>query len=84
MGSNKDLNTKNFAFRRMLLRPCCKTVYHLIYNTGIPRREKLQLWQQKCPKNGLGGIWSSVGFQLLIGKQSILADDLPLAWEKFK
>ena len=67
----------------MRLRPCCKTGHHLICNSGILRRENLQLRQQKCPKNALGGIWSLVGFQLLLGKQSILADYLPIAWEKF-
>ena len=32
----------------------------------------------------LEGTWSSVGFQLFIVKQSILADHLPIAREKFK
>ena len=30
-----------------------------------------------------GGIWLSVEFQLFIGKQSILANHLPIAWEMF-
>ena len=31
----------------------------------------------------LGEIWSSAGFQLLIGKQSILANHSQIEWEKF-
>ena len=32
----------------------------------------------------MGVIWRSVGFQLFIGKQNILVDRSPIAWEKFK
>ena len=35
-------------------------------------------------KTLLGGFWSPYGFQLFIGKLSILADHLPIAWKKFK
>ena len=45
---------------------------------------KIAALTEKCPKNAFGEIWSSVGFQLFIGKQSILADHSPIAWEKFK
>ena len=32
----------------------------------------------------MGRVWSSVGFQLFFGKQSILADHPPFTWQKIK
>ena len=32
----------------------------------------------------MGRVWSSVGFQLLFGKQSILADHPPFTWQKIE
>ena len=32
----------------------------------------------------MGRVWSSVGFQLVFGKQSILADHQPLTWQKIE
>ena len=69
----------------MLFRLYCKTDYYLISNPGISRREKQHLWQYKnIQKTLLEGVWSSVGFLQFIGKQTILADHLLLAHEKFK
>ena len=56
LGGTKIL-TKLFEQIKMLLRPCCKTGHHLICNSGITWREKLQLRQKKCPKNIL---WRSL------------------------
>ena len=69
--------------RKMLSRPCCKTGHHLICVSCILRREKLQLRQAvELHEEKFRRVWSSVKFQLFIGKQSILADHSPLAWEK--
>ena len=38
---------KLFEQKKMLLRHYCKTGHHLVCNPSIPRREKLQLWQEK-------------------------------------
>ena len=32
----------------------------------------------------MGRVWSSVGFQLFFGKQSILADQPPFTWQKIE
>ena len=75
LGRTKMLK-KLFEQRKMRLRPFCNTGHHLICNS-VFRGAKIR-------SSDLGGIWSSVGFQLFIGKQSIWADHSPIAWEKFK
>jgi len=47
--------------------------YHLIYNLGTLRREKLQLGSKQVQKVIMGGVRSLVKFQLFISKHSILA-----------
>ena len=70
--------------RKMRLRPGCKTGRHLICIPSIQWHEKLQLSQLNVQRTLLGRVWSSIRFQLFIGKLSILADHSPIAWEKFK
>ena len=69
--------------RKMRLRPCCKTG-HQVFPIPVFRGAKsCSLGNKNVKRTLLGRIWSSVGFQLFIGKQSILADHSPIAWEKF-
>ena len=53
-----------------------RTDCHLISNSRTLRREKRQLWQLRNLRSH-GRVWSSVGFLLFFGKQSILADHPP-------
>ena len=55
----------------------------MICNPNIPKHKKLQAHAVKMSKSTLlEEVCASFGFQLFIGKRSILADYLPLAWEK--
>ena len=82
-GRTKRLK-KLFAQRKMRLRPCYRTDRHLICNPSTLRREKRQLRQREIQGKVMKSVWSSVGFQLFFGKQSILVDNPLFTSHKIK
>ena len=79
-GETKRLK-KLFEQRKMRSRPGYRTDRHLICNPDTLRREKRQFGSKEIQEEVLGRVWSSVEFQLFLGKQSILADQPPLMWQ---
>ena len=65
-------------------KPCCKTGHHLICNPMYTGTNNRSSGNKHVQRKRLGRIQSSIGLQLSICKQRILADHLPFAWKNLK